>query len=59
MDKLEAAMIQALHTPEVKQRLESVGFVIPPLGANAYNNFLKSEIELWTAMIKKAGIKPE
>jgi tripartite-type tricarboxylate transporter receptor subunit TctC len=59
MDKLEAAMIQALQTPEVKQRLESVGFVIPPLGANAYNNFLKSEIELWTAMIKKAGIKPE
>jgi tripartite-type tricarboxylate transporter receptor subunit TctC len=59
VDKLEAAMIQALQTPEVKQRLESVGFVIPPLGANAYNNFLKSEIELWTTMIKKAGIKPE
>jgi tripartite-type tricarboxylate transporter receptor subunit TctC len=59
LDKLEAAMIQALQTPEVKQRIESVGFVIPPLGANAYNNFLKSEIELWTNLIKKSGIKPE
>jgi tripartite-type tricarboxylate transporter receptor subunit TctC len=59
MDKLEAAMIQALQTPEVRQRIESVGFVIPPLGANAYNNFLKSEIELWTNLIKKSGIKPE
>ena len=59
LDKLEAAMIQALQTPEVKQRIESVGFVIPPLGVNAYNNFLKSEIELWTTLIKKSGIKPE
>ena len=59
VDKLEAAMIQALQTPEVRQRIESVGFVIPPLGTNAYNNFLKSEIELWTNLIKKSGIKPE
>jgi tripartite-type tricarboxylate transporter receptor subunit TctC len=59
LDKLEAAMIQALQTPEVKQRIESVGFVIPPLGAYAYNNFLKSEIDLWTNLIKKSGIKPE
>jgi len=59
LDKLEAAMIQAMQAPEVKQRLESVGFIIPPLGSNAYNTFLKSEIDLWVTLIKKAGIKPE
>jgi len=59
LDKLEAAMIQALQTPEVKQRIESVGFVIPTLGSTAYVNFLKSELELWTSLIKKSGIKPE
>ena len=59
LDKLEAAMIQALQTPEVKQRIESVGFVIPTLGSTAYVSFLKSEIELWTSLIKKSGIKPE
>ena len=59
LDKLEAAMIQAMQAPEVKQRLESVGFVIPPLGSNAYNTFLKSEIDQWVTLIKKAGIKPE
>jgi tripartite-type tricarboxylate transporter receptor subunit TctC len=59
LDKLEAAMIQALQTTEVRQRIESVGFVIPPLGTNAYNTFLKSELELWTNLIKKSGIKPE
>ncbi len=59
LDKLEAAMIQAMQAPEVKQRLESVGFVIPPLGSNAYSTFLKSEIDQWVTLIKKAGIKPE
>jgi len=59
LDKLEAAMIQAMQAPEVKQRLESVGFVIPPLGSSAYNTFLKSEIDQWVTLIKKAGIKPE
>ena len=59
LDKLEGAMVQALQTPEVKQRLESVGFVIPPLGSNAYVNFLKSELDLWQSLIKKSGIKPE
>jgi len=59
LDKLEAAMILALQTPEVKQRIESVGFVIPTLGSTAYVNFLKSELELWTSLIKKSGIKPE
>ncbi|MEI6183451.1 MAG: tripartite tricarboxylate transporter substrate binding protein [Polynucleobacter sp.] len=59
LDKLEAAMILALQTPEVKQRIESVGFVIPTLGSNAYVSFLKSELELWTSLIKKSGIKPE
>ena len=59
LDKLEGAMIQALQTSEVKQRLESVGFVIPPLGSNAYVSFLKSELDLWQSLIKKTGIKPE
>jgi len=59
LDKLEGAMIQALQTSEVKQRLESVGFVIPPLGSNAYVSFLKSELDLWQSLIKKSGIKPE
>jgi hypothetical protein len=32
---------------------------VPPPGAQAYTQFVKSEIELWTKVIKAAGIKPE
>ena len=59
MDKLEAAMFQAMGSPAVRQRLESQGFVVPPQGAKAYTDFVKSELERWTKVIKTAGIKAE
>jgi tripartite-type tricarboxylate transporter receptor subunit TctC len=59
VDKLEAAMRKIMASPEVRQRLESVGFVVPAPGAKAYTEFVKSELELWTRVIKTAGIKPE
>ena len=59
VDKLEAAMKKIMASPEIRQRMEGVGFVVPPTGAKAYHDFVKSEIELWTRVIKTAGIKPE
>jgi tripartite-type tricarboxylate transporter receptor subunit TctC len=59
VDKLEAAIAQAMQSPSFKQRLTSVGFVIPPTGSKHYNAFLKSELDQWTRVIKAAGIKPE
>ncbi|MEO5771660.1 MAG: tripartite tricarboxylate transporter substrate binding protein [Burkholderiaceae bacterium] len=59
VDKLEAALRKIMTSAEIKQRLESVGFVVPAPGAKPYNDFVKSEIDLWTRVIKTAGIKPE
>jgi tripartite-type tricarboxylate transporter receptor subunit TctC len=59
VDKLEATLRKVMTSPEIKQRLESVGFVVPPPGAKPYTDFVKSEIDLWTKVIKTAGIKPE
>lgn len=59
VDKLEAAMTQVLQTPAVRQRLEGVGFVVPPTGAKSYSDFVREELERWTRVIKTAGIKPE
>ena len=57
--KLEDAMKKIMASAEIKQRLESVGFVVPPQGAAAYTKFVKSEIALWTKVIQTAGIKPQ
>jgi len=59
VDKLEATMRKIMTSPEIKQRLESVGFVVPAPGAKAYTEFVKNELDLWTRVIKTAGIKPE
>jgi tripartite-type tricarboxylate transporter receptor subunit TctC len=59
VDKLEATLRKIMTSPEVKQRLESVGFVVPPPGGAPYAKFVASEIDLWTRVIKTAGIKPE
>ncbi|NDP63716.1 tripartite tricarboxylate transporter substrate binding protein [Polaromonas sp.] len=57
IDKLEAALVQAMTSPAVKQRLESQGFVVPVQGARHYAEFIKSEEARWTRVIKTAGIK--
>ena len=57
IDKLEAALVQAMTSPAVKHRLESQGFVVPVQGARHYAEFIKSEEARWTRVIKTAGIK--
>jgi tripartite-type tricarboxylate transporter receptor subunit TctC len=59
VDKLEAAMAQAMQSANFKQRLTSTGFVIPAMGSRPYTAFVKSELDQWTRVIKAAGIKPE
>jgi len=59
VDKLEAAMRKIMASPEIRQRLESAGFVVPPPGARPYTDFVKSEIDLWAKVIKTGGIQPE
>jgi tripartite-type tricarboxylate transporter receptor subunit TctC len=58
-DKLEAALVQAMGSPAVRQKLESQGFVVPTLGSKPYTAFVNSEKERWTQVIKTAGIKAE
>ena len=59
VDKLETVLKKIMTSPEIKQRLESVGFVVPAPGGAAYSQFVKGEIDLWTKVIRSAGIKPE
>ena len=52
-------MKKVMSSPDIRQRMESVGFVIPTQGSAAYTPFIKSEIDLWTRVIKTAGIKAQ
>jgi tripartite-type tricarboxylate transporter receptor subunit TctC len=57
--KLNAAMVQAMHDPAVKDRLEGFGaqVVSDDRATPAYlATFVKSEIEKWAAPIKASGV---
>lgn len=59
VDKLDAAIKEVMTSPAIKQRMESAGFVIPPLGQKPYAEFMASEIKQWDSVIKTAGIKAQ
>jgi tripartite-type tricarboxylate transporter receptor subunit TctC len=59
VDRLEAEIGKIMGSPAIKQRMESVGFVVPAQGGKTYTAFVKAEMERWTSVIKTAGIKPE
>jgi tripartite-type tricarboxylate transporter receptor subunit TctC len=59
VDKLEAAFRKVMTSPEIKQKLETLGFIVPAPGSASYTKFVQDELNLWTRVIKSAGIKPE
>jgi tripartite-type tricarboxylate transporter receptor subunit TctC len=59
VEKLEAAIKEVMTSPAIKQRMDSQGFVIPPLGQKPYADFVAKEIVQWDKVIKVAGIKAQ
>jgi len=60
--RLNAAVVEVLADPAVRQRLGSLGFDVVPRAqqtAEALANRQKAEIEKWWPIIKAAGIKAE
>ena len=58
-DRLEAELVKIMTSADVKQRLESKGFVVPEQGSARYSVFVEREMSRWSRVIKIAGLKPE
>lgn len=62
IQKLNSAVMVALATPAIRQRLADLGQEIPAReqqSPEALATFQRAEIEKWWPIIKAAGIKPE
>ncbi len=60
INKLNAAAVDALADPTVRQRFADLGQVIPPpdmLTPEAFGAYQRAEIEKWTPVITAAGVK--
>ncbi len=57
--RLHDAIVRALKLPDVKERLEYVGFEIVGGTPEAFGAYIKAEIIKWAPVLKASGAKPE
>jgi tripartite-type tricarboxylate transporter receptor subunit TctC len=57
--RLHDEIIRALKLPDVRERLEYVGFEIVGSTPAAFGDFIKTEIKKWAPVVKASGAKPE
>ena len=59
IDKLAEVASKALDDPTTRKRLQDIGAIVPPperRGPQALRDFVASEIDKWTPVIKEAGV---
>jgi tripartite-type tricarboxylate transporter receptor subunit TctC len=57
--KLNEAAVRALRAPDVRERMTQIGFDVVAGSPEEFGAFMKAEVERWTRVVEKGGIKPE
>jgi tripartite-type tricarboxylate transporter receptor subunit TctC len=57
--KLNEATVKALRSPEVRERMNQIGFDVVASSPEEFGRFMREEVERWTRVVQKGGIKPE
>ena len=57
--KLNSEINAALADPQIKSRIEDLGFSVAPASPAEFGKFIADETEKWAKVIRSAGIKPD
>ena len=57
--QLNAETNKALANPAIANKLGELGIVVTPATTDQFAAFIKSQTELWSDVVKSAGIKPD
>src|SRR5258706_1659909 len=57
--KLNEAMVKALRSPDVSERMNQIGFDVVASSPEEFRRFMKDQVERWTTVVNRGGIKPE
>jgi tripartite-type tricarboxylate transporter receptor subunit TctC len=57
--KLHGAMVKALRSPEIAERMNQIGFDVVASTPEEFGDFMKAEVERWTRVVTKGDIKPD
>jgi tripartite-type tricarboxylate transporter receptor subunit TctC len=59
VSKLNEASVKALRSPEVRERMSQIGFDVVGSTPEEFGKFMQNEIDRWTKVVARGGIKPE
>jgi len=57
--KLNDATVKALRSPDVRERMNQIGFDVVASSPEEFGRFMREEVERWTRVVQKGGIKPD
>jgi tripartite-type tricarboxylate transporter receptor subunit TctC len=57
--KLNDAMVRTLRSPEVRERMTQIGFDVVAGTPEEFGKFMKDEVDRWTRVVERGGIKAE
>ena len=57
--KLHDATVKALRSPEIRERMNQIGFDVVASTPEEFGKFMREELERWTRVVQKGGIQPE
>jgi tripartite-type tricarboxylate transporter receptor subunit TctC len=59
VNRLHDEIVRTLKLPDVKERLENVGFELVGGTPDAFGAYIQSEIKKWAKVVKASGVKAE
>jgi tripartite-type tricarboxylate transporter receptor subunit TctC len=57
--RLNDAAVRALRSPDIRERMSQIGFDVVASSPAEFGQFMKEEVDRWTAVVNKGGIKPD
>jgi len=57
--KLNDAAVRALRSPDIRSRMEQIGFDVVASTPEEFGRFMKAEVDRWTSVVKRGGITPD
>ena len=57
--KLNDATVRALRSPDIRERMTQIGFDVVAGTPDEFGQFMKAEVDRWTRVVERGGIKPE
>jgi len=57
--RLNDAAVKALRSPDIRERMNQIGFDVVASSPEEFGQFMKAELDRWTAVVQRGGIKPD